>query len=111
MQVCNKHKQKKKKITNNMIYEYGAMSSKYSVEADNKLTAYAAMIIQFNSVPHLVAIYSPKESAENDSWLMRTNDLQQRLDEIFGGEGEFEKYLDEHPNEIREACKTIKQLI
>ena len=45
---------------NNMKYEYGVMSSKYSIEADNKLTAYAAMIIQFNSVPQLIAIYSPK---------------------------------------------------
>lgn len=94
-----------------MIYEYGVMSSKYSIETDNKLTAYAAMIIQFNSVPHLVAIYSPKESAENDSWLMRTNDLQQRLDEIFGGDGEFMKYLNKHPNEIKEVCKTIKKLV
>ena len=80
-----------------MIYEYGAMSSRYSIEADNKLTAYAAMIIQFNSAPHLIAIYSPKESAENDSWLMRTNDFKQRIDEIFGGEGEFEKYLGQLP--------------
>lgn len=94
-----------------MKYEYGAMSSKYSIEADNKLTAYAAMVVQFNSAPQLVAIYSPKESAENDSWLMRTTDLQQRLDEIFGGDGEFMKYLDEHTEEIRKACKTIKQLI
>lgn len=93
-----------------MIYEYGAMSSRYSIEADNKLTAYAAMIIHFNSSAHLIAIYSPEE-CKNDSWLMRTNDLQQRLDEIFGGEGEFEKYLDGHINEIREACKTIKQII
>ena len=94
-----------------MTYEYGAMSNKYSIEADNKLTAYAAMIIQFNSLPQLIAIYSPKESVENDSWLMRTNDLQQRLDEIFGGEGEFSKYLLEHSNEIKEACKTIKKLV
>ena len=42
---------------------------------------------------------------------MRTNDLQQRLDEIFGGDGEFEKYLDEHPDEIKKTCKTIKTLI
>ena len=111
MQVYKEQMQKKKKITNNMIYEYGAMSSKYSIEVDNKLTAYAAMIIQFNSVPQLIAIYSPKESAENDSWLMRTNDLQQRLDEIFGGEGEFMKYLDEHMEEIKKACKTIKKFI
>ena len=87
------------------------MSSKYSIEADNKLTAYAAMIIQFNSVPQLIAIYSPKESAENDSWLMRTNDLKQRLDEIFGEDGGFEKYLDKHPDEIKKACKSIKQII
>lgn len=110
MQVYKEQKQKKNK-TKHMIYEYGAMSSKYSIEADNKLTAYAAMIIQFNSVPQLIAIYSPKESAENDSWLMRTNDLKQRLDEIFGGDGEFEKYLYEHPDEIKKACKTIKQII
>lgn len=110
MQVYKEQKQKKNK-TKHMIYEYGVMSSKYSIEADNKLTAYAAMIIQFNSIPQLIAIYSPKESAENDSWLMRINDLQQRLDEIFGGDGEFEKYLYEHPDEIKKACKTIKTLI
>ena len=45
------------------------------------------------------------------SSIMRTNDLQQRLDEIFGGDGEFEKYLYEHPDEIKKACKTIKQII
>ena len=94
-----------------MIYEYGIMSNKYSIEADNKLTAYAAMIIQINAAPQLIAIYSPKESADNDSWLMRTNDLQQRLDEIFGGEGEFKKYVEEHLNEIKEAYKTIKKII
>ena len=94
-----------------MIYEYGVMSNKYSIEADNKLTAYAYMILQFASNPFLVAIYSPKESAENDSWLMRTNDLQQRLDEIFGGDGEFAKYLDEHQKEIREVRKTLKKLV
>lgn len=94
-----------------MIYEYGAMSSKYSIEADNKLTAYACMVLQYASNPFLVAIYSPRESAENDSWLMRTHDCEARLDEIFGGKGEFMKYLGEHPDEIREVSKTIKQLV
>lgn len=94
-----------------MIYEYGAMSSKYSIEADNKLTAYAAMIIQFHSNPFLVAIYAPEE-CKNDSWLMRTDDLETRLDEVFGGEkGAFMKYLNEHDEEIGKACKTIKKLI
>ena len=45
------------------------------------------------------------------SSIMKTNDLQQRIDEIFGGDGEFEKYLDEHSDEIKTACKTIKTLI
>jgi len=94
-----------------MIYEYGAMSSKYSIEADNKLTAYAAMVIHFSSNPQLVAIYSPEE-CKNDSWLMRTDDLENRLNEIFGGEkGAFQKYLAEHKEEIVKVCKTIKQLI
>ena len=94
-----------------MIYEYGAMSSKYSIEAENKLTAYACMVIQFANNPFLVAIYSPKESSENDSWLMRTDDCEARLDEIFGGSGEFMKYLDEHKDEIKTAMKTIKKLV
>ena len=94
-----------------MIYEYGAMSSKYSIEADNKLTAYAAIIIQFYKNPFLVAIYAPEE-CKSDSWLMRIDDLEARLDEIFGGEkGAFQKYLAEHDEEIGKACKTVKQLI
>ena len=94
-----------------MVYEYGAMSSKYSIEAENKLTAYAGMVIHFAHNPFLVAIYSPKESAENDSWLMRMNDLEGRLDEIFGGKGEFQKYLAEHQDEIKQAIDSIKTLV
>lgn len=93
-----------------MVFEYGAMSSKYSIEADNKLTAYAAMVIQFCHNPFLVAIYAPEE-CKNDSWLMRMDDLEARLDEIFGGEGAFQKYLAEHKEEIGAACKTVKTLI
>ena len=35
--------------------------------------------------------------------------LAKRLDEIFGGEGSFDKYLEEHVEEIRNAYKTIEQ--
>lgn len=40
-----------------MTYEYGAMSSKYSLEADNKLTAYAAMIAHYGR-------HAPQENDE-----------------------------------------------
>ncbi|WP_290375162.1 hypothetical protein [uncultured Duncaniella sp.] len=50
------------------------MSSLYSIEADNKLTAYVGMVAHF------------------------------------GGPGSFDKYLNEHLEEIRAAYETIKQL-
>lgn len=92
-----------------MVFEYGAMSSKYSIEADDKLTAYACMVIHFGNNAKLIALYSPEES-KKDSWLMATP-LEKRLDEVFGGEGTFFKYLDEHQEEIKAALDTIKKLI
>lgn len=35
----------------------------------------------------------------------------ERLDEVFGGEGAFQKYLDEHRTEIKECFITLKQLV
>ena len=94
-----------------MIFEYGGMSSKYSIEAENKLTAYAAMSIHFGpAAAGFIAIYSPDESRKNDSWLL-AYPLNKRLDEIFGGDGSFFKYLDEHQDEIKNTLDTIKQLV
>lgn len=93
-----------------MIYEYGAMSSKYSIEADNKLTAYAGMIAHFGGNAAMIAIYSPEEN-KKDSWLF-ASPLEDRLNEVFGGgERAFFNYMDEHVEEIRAAVNTIKQLI
>ena len=93
-----------------MIYEYGAMSSKYSIEADNKLTAYAGMIVHFGGNAAMIAIYGPEES-KKDSWLF-ASPLENRLNEVFGGgEHAFFDYMDNHTDEIREAVGTIKQLI
>ena len=94
-----------------MIFEYGGMSSKYSIESENKLTAYAAMIIHFGPAAAVfIAIYSPEESRKADSWLL-AYPLNKRLDEIFGGDGSFFKYLDEHQDEIKNALDTIEQLV
>lgn len=96
---------------NNLIkYEYGAMSSKYELYAPNKLTAYAAMCIHFNKSAHLIAIYSPL-SCKQDTWLDISGKILERLDEIFGGEGSFDKYLNENTSEIYSCCKTIKKVI
>jgi len=94
-----------------MKFEYGAMSSKFSIEADNKLTAYAGMILHFGGNAAMIAIYEPEESRKEDSWLF-ASPLEDRLDEIFGGEkGCFFKYLDEHLEEIKAAVDTIEKLI
>ena len=89
-------------------YEYGAVSSRYSLEAENKLTAYATMVLDYRNSPHLVAIYEP---ADADSWLSMDGKCSERLDEIFGGKGSFAKYLDENKDEIKKCYDSIKQII
>ena len=91
-------------------YEFGIMSSRFLLEADNKLTAYAAMLIYFNFTPNLIALYEPKEVVKNDQWLNSNGEIADRIDSIFGGEGAFEKYLDKHDTEIRNAYYTIRQI-
>lgn len=93
-----------------MVIEYGAMSSKYSIEAENKLAAYFAMCLHFGGNAGLIAIYSPEE-CKKDSWLNPVGNIMQRLDEVFGGEGAFDRFATEHADEIRAAYGTIKQLI
>ena len=94
-----------------MIFEYGIMSSKYSIEAENKLTAYAAMIMHLGPASTaFIAIYSPEESRKTDSWMLAYPTVK-RLDEVFGGEGSFFKYLDEHQDEIKKVLDTIEQLV
>ena len=93
-----------------MKFEYGAMSSRYSIEAEDKLTAYAAMLIHFGRSNHLIALYAPKDIVKNDSWLNPFGKISARIDEIFGGEGSFDKYVEEHIPEIKKALESIEQL-
>lgn len=94
----------KKQIT----IEYGAVSSKYSITADNKFDAYAGMILQYGGQAGLIAIYSPEE-CKKDCWLNFGGDTMGKLDKIF--EGGFENYIIKNKAKILEAHKTIKQLI
>ena len=91
-------------------YQYGAMSSKYKLEASNKLTAYATMVFHYNRNAHLIAIYEPIESKE-DSWISFDGKISKRLDEIFGGEDSFDKYLNDNIEEIRTCYKSIKKIV
>ena len=61
-----------------MIFEYGIMSSKYSIEVENKLTAYAAMIMHLGPASTaFIAIYSPEESRKH--WIP-LNSLYNEID-------------------------------
>lgn len=91
-------------------YEYGAMSSKFSLSAKNKLTAYAAMVFHYKESCGLVVIYSPQES-EADAWTSITGQVTDRLDEVFGGVDSFDKYVGEHLEEIKECMRTIKRIV
>ncbi len=93
-----------------ITYEYGAMSSKYSLQASNKLTAYVAMVMHYDRSAHLICIYEPIECKE-DSWLTFDGKISERLDEIFGGKDSFDKYVEENIEEIKICYNTIKQLI
>lgn len=94
------------------LYKYGAISSCFSLEADNRLTAYATMIVHCGESAHLLVIYSPEDS-KKDRWTTFANggDFLARLDEIFGGPAYFEKYVQENKPAIMECYKTIKRLI
>lgn len=100
-----------------ITFEYGAMSSKYSLKAENKLTAYATMVYHFGCNNHLIAIYSPEEYKQ-DQWLNLFGVVSERLHEVFGGIPEdypendaFDKYVDEHIEEIKACYNTIEQII
>lgn len=93
----------------NTFYEYGSMSSKYKLEANNKLTAYATMVLHYKSSAHLIAIYEPIECKE-DSWLNPMGQISDRLDEVFGGKDSFDKYVENNLDEIKKSYNSIERL-
>jgi len=91
-------------------YQYGAMSSKYELEAENKLTAYATMVLHYQQSAHLIAIYEPLEAKE-DSWMNFTGQISERLDEIFGGLNSFDKYVEDNIEKIKECWKSVNKIV
>lgn len=97
-------------MNNMQTYEYGAVSSKYELQAPCHLTAYAAMILHYEDSARLLVIYSPEE-CKKDAWTTFGNDLMERVDKTFGGPGKFEAYIIDNKDEIITAYDTIKQLV
>ena len=91
-------------------YEYGAMSSKYELLAENKLTAYATMVLHYQNSAPLLVIYSPEESKQ-DSWTSFDGKISARLDEIFGGENAFDNYIKANIESVKQCYKSIKKLV
>ena len=90
-----------------MVVEYGIMSNKWSVEADDKLVCYATILIHLGTNGYNMVMLYNKE-CKNDQWAFSEN-IYERLYEIFG-EDVF-KFMDAHESEIRKAIKTIKKLV
>ena len=101
---------KKAPVDKTVTYEFGIMSNKHSIKSKDKLTAYAAMVVQYMNNPNMIAIYSPEE-AKKESWMNIDGTTDKKLDAIFGGEGSFEKYLYENIDEIKACLKTVKKLV
>lgn len=92
-----------------MVIEYGIMSNKWSIEADEKLTAYAAIMISQPDAVYMIMLYT--EECRKDQWAF-SNDLEKRIGEIFGGSiSDFNAYVKAHENEIKAALETIKKLV
>lgn len=90
-----------------MVVEYGIMSNKWSVEAEDKLVCYATILIHLGSNGYnMVMLYT--EECKNDQWAFSDN-TEKRLKEIFG-EDVF-AFMDKHIDEIKKAVKTIKKLV
>lgn len=92
------------------VLEYGAMSSRFRCKADSKLTAYMVALIHYGRNNFMVMLYEPKAVVEHDQWFSPTGKIAKRLDEIFGGEGSVDKYVEEHTDAIRAAYLTIERI-
>jgi len=94
-----------------MIIEYGAMSSKFSVEAENKLVAYVAIILHYDRNNHLVVIYSPIE-CKSDTWANFNGQVSETLDKLFfeNSGKKFDEFVEDNKEDIRKAYETIKRI-
>ena len=94
-----------------MKVEYGIMSNKWEITAKDEKQAIAAIVVLLGTNAKLAVIYSPQEMREKEWSFGFAENLEARLDEIFGGKGKFMAYLDSHVEEMREVIRTQKKLV
>lgn len=90
---------------NKMKITFGIMSSKYQIEAYNKLDAYAAMSIFFERNLPYVLLFEPSDILE-DNWV---GDIEKFLS-LFERECKYSVYIYKYQDEIKEAYSTIKKI-
>lgn len=88
-------------------YKYGVMSSVFTLEAPDNLTAIAAMIFHYSRQPHMVVVYEPKDVPV---WCNFTGKTSARLDEIFQERGGFDKFVTDNIGPIKSAMNTIVRI-
>ncbi len=91
-----------------VIIEYGIMSSKFKVVANNKYTAYCTMCLHYQHNSHMIAIYT--DEFKEDSWINPSGAISERLDEIFKEHESFDKYFESNIEEVKKAYKSIERL-
>lgn len=90
---------------NKMKITFGIMSSKYQIEAYNKLDAYAAISLYLGAyaLPFTV-LYEPYDIL-GDNW----DDIEKFLS-LFERECKYSVYIYKYQDEINEAYSTIKKI-
>ena len=81
------------------------MSSKYQIEAYNKLDAYAAISLYLGVSLPFAVLYEPSDILE-DKWV---GDIDKFLS-LFERECEYSVYIYKYQDEIKEAYSTIKKI-
>lgn len=81
------------------------LSSKYQIEAYNKLDAYAAMAIFFKRHLPYVLLFEPYEIIK-DNWFRD----EKKFLELFGEKVSLNEYLNAHHDKVKEAYLTIKEI-
>lgn len=91
-------------------YGIGTTDNNFTCQAEDKLTAYAAIILQFERLAHLVILYSPDEIVDNDQWFSPDGMIEEKIDALFGGDGAFELYFKDNKEKIQQCFDTITRI-
>ena len=91
---------------NKMKITFGVISSsKYLIEAYNKLDAYAAISLYLGAYVPFTVLYEPYDIL-GDNWV---DDIEKFLS-LFERECKYSVYIYKYQDEIKEAYSTIKEI-